>query len=82
MTGADAASRVIDWLLERRYGAQYSAKWWMRVHTQDHRNMVVLACPECPDAAELYRLLQAGLVIASAADIKAAIRRADEPEGA
>jgi ribosomal protein L37AE/L43A len=57
MTATDAVGSFIDRLLERRYGVRYSPKWWKRYHDQTHRHMVMLACPECPDAAELGRMM-------------------------
>lgn len=79
MTGADFAGQIIDRLLERRRGAPGSRKWWQRLHVAAHNRMVMLACPFCPDAAELRRMIYSGPVIASANDIKAALRA--DPEG-
>jgi len=80
MTMTDAVGGIIDRLLERRHGARYSPKWWKRFHEQSHHHgVVMLACPECPDAAELGRMIHEGPVITSYDDIQAALRAAAPP---
>jgi len=78
MTATDRVGDIIDWLCERRYGTPYSPKWWKRYHDHVHHDgNVMLACPCCPDAAELGRMIQKGPVITSAADFKAALAATD-----
>lgn len=74
----DLIGGVIDRLLERRHGAPYSAKWWKRFHDQSHQHMVMLACPECPDAEELGRRIRNGPVIISFDDFRAAMEATDD----
>jgi hypothetical protein len=84
MTATDMVGMFIDRLVERRYGAPFSAKRWTRHHAQLHAptedgrtRSAQLACPECPDAAELGRRLLAGHVIyLSYNDFDEAIRAA------
>ena len=83
MTTTDFVGSVIDRLLERRHGAPYSPKWWKRYHDQTHQRTVMLACPECPDAAELGRQIRAGRVVAASFnDFRAAMEASDGGEAA
>lgn len=60
VTATDLVGFLIDRLLERRYGAPYSPKWWARRHAQDHQRCLTLDCPHCPSAEEVGQRLAAG----------------------
>ena len=64
MTATDFVGSVIDGLLERRYGALFSPKWWAREHEAHLRGAWLdLACPYCPSAEELAAQMRRGAVL-------------------